>query len=371
MNSTDPIRTDGRDVDTAIAILEGEAAQQEATHPDRHLKQIAPEAWGQVPGTAAADVTYYDRPMLKPPVWSIDIPMYYFLGGAAGAALTLGAALQLVSRRERNELRRLSSMCHWTGIIGSTAGAAFLIHDLGRPSRFLYMLRVFRPTSPMNMGTWILSAAAPSGIMTGLLLNRPGFLGKVGEVTGYISGVFGAALACYTGVLVSNTAVPVWHESRRWMPVLFGSSGAAAAVSLMDLFYDNEEGCRVTRKFGTAARIAEVTAGCKMEQAASAIPKVGEPFRRGRSGVLWQTAKALSVASLVVSLMPGRSRTKIRAAGILGAAGSLCLRFAVHAMGDKSARDPRTAFHQQRAVQRSSAAEAAPIAAIPTANQAT
>ncbi len=115
--------------------------------------------------------------MLKQSVWSIDIPIYYFLGGTAGAALTLGAAIQLVSPRGRHPLRRLSAICHWIGIAGSTAGAAFLIHDLGRPSRFLYMMRVFRPASPMNMGVWILAGAAPTAIATGLLVNRRGLWG--------------------------------------------------------------------------------------------------------------------------------------------------------------------------------------------------
>jgi hypothetical protein len=240
-------------------------------------------------------------------------------------------------------LRRLSELCHWTGIVGSTAGAAFLIHDLGRPSRFLYMLRVFRPTSPMNMGTWILSAAAPSGILAGLLLNRPGLLGVVGEVAGYISGVFGAALAGYTGVLVSNTAVPVWNEPRRWLPVLFTASGAAAAASLVDMFSDNEAGRRVTRAFGGAARVMELAASHKVEESARRIPRIAEPFRRGRPALLWRAAKALTAASLVLSL----SR-KTRAAGVLGAAGSLLLRFAVHSLGNASAADPRASFHQQR-----------------------
>ena len=143
--------------------------------------ELTPEPWDGVPQMTETDTTYYERPMLKQSVWSIDIPLYYFLGGAAGAALCLGAAIQLVASRNDRELRRLSSVCHWTGIIGSTAGAGFLIHDLGRPSRFLYMLRVFRPTSPMNMGAWILSGAAPTAIATGLFLNRRGLPGKLGK----------------------------------------------------------------------------------------------------------------------------------------------------------------------------------------------
>ena len=218
-NTVDPVTTDGRDIDPRIGTLSGEASHQITSTRDPHIARIAQPAWNQVPGVSD-DPTYYERPMLKESIWSIDIPIYYFLGGAAGGALTLGAAAQLVNDPD---LRQFSAHCHWIGILGSTAGAGFLIHDLGRPSRFLNMMRVFRPTSPMNMGAWILGGAAPTAIATGLFINRGGLLGLIGEVTGYLSGVFGAALATYTGVLVSNSAIPVWQEARRWMPVAAGT----------------------------------------------------------------------------------------------------------------------------------------------------
>ncbi len=240
----DPVETNGRDIDSTIAELSGEGSQQKTRGEDPHLMALAPMPWDRVPGTEAggADVTYYDRPMLKESVWSIDIPLYYFCGGAAGAAMTLGAAMQLAARggKYQRELRRLCTRSHWIGIIGSTAGAALLIHDLGRPMRFLHMLRVFRPTSPMNMGSWILAGAAPSAIVTGLLIDRGGLLGQIGEASGYASGVFGAALAGYTGVLVSNTVVPIWQDTGRWVPVLFIGSAAATAASILELFYDDK-----------------------------------------------------------------------------------------------------------------------------------
>ena len=349
-DSLDPVATDGRDVDSRLAMLQGEAAQQLALHDDERLKQIAPSAWERVPRITDTDTTYYDRPMLKESVWSIDIPIYYFLGGAAGAALTLGAAIQLASgtRRRERELRKASAACHWIGIIGSTAGAGFLIHDLGRPSRFLYMMRVFRPTSPMNMGVWVLAGAAPSAIATGLLLNRRGFLGTIGEVAGYVSGIFGAALAGYTGVLVSSTAIPIWQQSRRWLPALFIASSASTAASIIDIISGNRAAGAIARSFGTAGRVAEIVASLNVEHSASATPKVGEPFTHGAPGFLWRAAGALTAASLVISLLSGKSRNKTRVAGVLGAAGSLCLRFAVHYLGDASARDPRASFHQQR-----------------------
>ena len=337
---------DGRDVDTTLATLDGEAAQQEVKRDDRHLASIAPSPWQSVPGIAGPDSTYYDRPMLKQSVWSIDIPIYYFLGGTAGAAMTMGAAIQLLSPRGTHPLRQISAICHWTGILGSTAGAAFLIHDLGRPGRFLYMMRVFRPTSPMNIGAWILGGAAPTAILTGLLINRRGLAGAIGEAAGYLSGIFGAALAGYTGVLVSNSAIPIWQQSRRWVPPMFVASSAASAASVIDLLSSDKRARSVTRAFGTAGRIAEIAATKQVERAASAIPKVGEPLHRGGSALLWKIATALTTASLGASFVRGR-KPRI-AAGLLGIAGSLCLRFAVHYATNASARDPRAAFHQQR-----------------------
>jgi formate-dependent nitrite reductase membrane component NrfD len=348
-DTIDPVTTDWRDVDTAIATLDGEGAQQRANSDDEHLKRLAPAPWDRVPAITDADTTYYDRPLLKPSVWSVDIPIYYFLGGTAGAALTLGASIQLLSTPGKHPMPRLSELCHWTGIIGSTAGAAFLIHDLGRPSRFLYMMRVFRPTSPMNMGAWILGGAAPTAIATGLFINRRGPLGLLGEAAGYASGLFGAALAGYTGVLVSNSAIPLWQEARRWVPVMFVASSGSAAASIIAMFSNDERSCRAIRIFGTAARIVEIAATKQVERAASAIPKVAEPLRRGGPAILWKAATGLTVASLAFSLSPIRGRKKTIAAGLLGAAGSLCLRFAVHYLSNASARDPRASFHQQRA----------------------
>lgn len=347
-DTIDPVTTDGRDVDPMIATMRGEGAQQEASNDDRHLAAIAPSPWQQIPSANYAGTTYYDRPLLKKSVWGIDIPLYYFLGGAAGAALTLGAAIQLVSPRGRHPLRKLSAICHWTGIIGSTAGAGLLVHDLGRPSRFLYMMRVFRPTSPMNMGVWILSGAAPTAIATGLLVNRRGLAGRIGEVTGYLSGIFGAALAGYTGVLVSNSSIPVWQESRRWVPAMFMASSAATAASVIDVIAHDNCARTVTRVFGTAGRLAEIVAAAKVEHAASRIPTVAQPMRQGATALLWRAASGLTALGLAASLIPGRRRRWGIAAGVLSMAGSLCLRFAVHYIGNASAHDPRAAFQQQR-----------------------
>jgi formate-dependent nitrite reductase membrane component NrfD len=185
-----------------------------------------------------------------------------------------------------------------------------------------------------------------AAIATGLFVNRPGLLGRIGEFTGFLAGLFGAALSGYTGVLVSNTAIPLWQQARRWVPVMFVASSATAAASVLDVIAGDGPGRPLVRIFGTAGRVVELAASQMVERAASEIPKVAEPLRRGGSAVWWRTAGVLTATSLLVSLFPGRQRRI--GAGILGIAGSLCLRFAVHYAGNASARDPRASFHQQR-----------------------
>ena len=335
---------DGRGIDTSIAILEGEASRQ------RSHENGFP-AWRPAAPVEDQAVTYYGQPLLKPPVWGIDIPLYYFVGGAAGAALALGAMIQIACRDPQctREFRKLSSTCHWIGIAGSTVGAFFLIHDLGRPARFLHMMRVFRPSSPMNMGAWILAGAAPSAITAGLLVNRGGRLGSIGDMAGYVSGFFGANLAGYTGVLVSTTAIPIWQQARRWMPVLFMASAISSAAGIIDLFAEGRRGARIVQIYGSIGRAAELAAARMVENTVAQTPRVADPLRSGRSGLLWKASGALTAASLVLALIPGHSR-KVRAvAGTLSIAGSLCLRFAVHYGSDASARDARASFDHQRA----------------------
>lgn len=344
-DSVDPIVTDGRDIDPELAELSGEAGGQTAGLTDRHLQKVA-QTWEKIPAPLESDPTYYDRPVLKAPVWSWEVPLYYYTGGAAGACLVLGAAAQL---DHSGALNRMIRRCHWAGIIGSSMSGILLIDDLGKPSRFLNMLRVFRPTSPMNMGVWILSGAAPTAITAGIFLRRSGFWRFIGESSGFASGLFGMGLATYTGVLVGNSAIPVWQASRRILPVLFGASAMASAGSLFNLFSDDPRERRITHTFGTVGRIAELTAGIVMEKQASRLPGVGRPLRSGLSGFLWRAATVLTAASLITSLLPKSTRKKRVVAGVLGTAGSLALRYAVHTAGTASARDPRATFHSQRA----------------------
>lgn len=345
-DSGDPFRTDGRDIDTEVAELSAEAADQHASgSADKHLSREM-EEWRQLPMPKPADPAYYNVPMLNPPVWEWAIPTYYYVGGLTGAALVLGAAAQIGDSRNREKLIR---SCRWIGLTGAAVSGSLLIYDLGVPSRFINMLRVFRPTSVMNMGAWILSGAGGTAFLSLVFGGRRNWLGAIGDICGGAAGIFGAGLATYTGVLTGNTAVPVWQASRKLLPVLFGTSAMSSVGALFDLTIENAEERRLTKIFGTAGQIAELVSSIALEKTASVVPRVGRPLKRGFSGFLWRTAIVLTGAGLVLGLIPKPSRSRRLAAGVIGTLGSALMRASIEQVGVASARDARASFQQQRA----------------------
>lgn len=344
-DSGDPFRTDGRDIDTEVAQLSAEAADQKASGAaDKHIRQEM-ELWRQLPMPQQGDPAYYDVPMLNPPVWEWAIPTYYYVGGLTGAALVLSAAAQIGETRGREKLIR---RCRWIGLTGAAVSGGLLIYDLGVPWRFINMLRVFRPTSVMNIGAWILSGTAGTASLSLFLGGRRNFLGTIGQICGYAAGIFGAGLATYTGVLTGNTAVPVWQASRRWLPVLFGTSAMSSVGALFELTIENAEERRLTKIFGAAGQIAELASAIVMEKQAAVVPRVARPLKKGLSGFLWRTAMVLTGAGLVLGLIPKPSRSRRLAAGVIGTLGSALMRASVEHMGVASARDARASFQQQR-----------------------
>jgi formate-dependent nitrite reductase membrane component NrfD len=343
--SADPVDRDGRDIDPEVGRLSGEGASQvAAASTDKHVKEMS-AAWEHRAEPASDDPTYYERPMLHESVWTWAVPLYYYVGGLSGASMALGAAAALNRAQAFDDLVQ---RCHIIGLAGTVVSGGLLIYDLGRPSRFLNMLRVFRPTSPMNMGAWILTATGGTAFVTVVLRDQRGVLGSIGEAFGFISGLFGLGLATYTGVLIANTAVPAWQASRKSLPVLFGASAVASLGCAFDVFGERVAGSRIPHAFGIVGRAAEVGAGIYTEHEASAVSRVGRPLKQGWSGVLWRTSALLMATSLGLALLPTRTRKRRVWSGVLGSVASLLMRFSVEAAGKASARDPRASFYGQR-----------------------
>lgn len=336
---------DGRNIDPNAGALSGEAADQAALDTSKAIALRA-QSFPYVPSRQSRESpAYYDHPMLKQPVWIWSIPAYFYAGGVAGVGATLGAAAQLVAPRT---MRSLIVRSRWVATVGGAVSAALLVHDLGRPERFLNMLRVFRISSPMSMGSWILAVFSSSAGTAAVLPFGPRPLRPLANFFGLVAGVFGLGLSGYTGVLISQTAVPVWQTSYRITPVLFLASGAASAASFFEFFTLNAGEASAVERFGALGKIIELAATFALEAEANRINRVGRPLKTGFSGFLWQTAKALTISSMILSVLPGKSRPKRIIAGVLGSAAGLCLRFGIFYAGKTSARDPRASFAQQR-----------------------
>jgi hypothetical protein len=296
-------------------------------------------AAGEVAMVDEAEFTsYYGRPIIKPPVWKTpDVPLYLFLGGAAGSSSILAALADVSGRPSLTRVGRLVAGG------GSIASVGFLIHDLGRPERFLHMLRVFKPTSPLSVGTYILSpfsAAAGATAAVELL----GWFPRLKRFGGVVSALFGGPMATYTAVLLANTAVPSWHAAHDQLPFVFAGSAMAAGGGLTMIFTPVDE-AGPSRKMAVTGAAVELAVMHKVENDHGIV---SEPYHEGRAGKLLRAAKACTAAGAGLTVLAGRTRLGAVASGTLLAAGSLLTRFGVFDAGMVSARDPKYTVIPQR-----------------------
>lgn len=290
--------------------------------------------------------SYYGRPIIKEPTWEADIPAYLFLGGLMAGSSLLGAGADLTGRPALRKLARLTAA---TALTGSFAA---LVHDLGKPSRFHHMLRVAKPTSPMSVGTWILTVygplaglAAASEFAGALPLPRWARLALrgSGRPAGLLAAAVAPAVASYTSVLVADTAVPSWHEAYRELPFVFVGSAAAAAggVGLMAPLHDSAP----ARMLAVGGMALEALAGLRMETVHGVV---SEPYKKGKGGRLLKIARALNLGGGWLAIAGSRNRPMSALAGAAFVAGSVCTRFAVFEAGLQSARDPKYTVVPQR-----------------------
>lgn len=305
------------------------------------LKVIGTRPQGAPFPQATPERGYYEIPLLKQPPWTWEIPLYFFVGGAAGASAVIGAIADYTGAD-----RELVRHARWIAAAGSVISPALLIADLGRPERFLTMLRVFKPQSPMSVGVWTLlgfSSAAAAAAFAGFLSDRygPSLPLRVLENAGQAASLaFGLPFSNYTGVLIGATAIPVWNRNAADLPLHFAASGVGAAVGILELMGHRKS--RALQALGLGAAIFESFEGLRIE---SRSQRPLDPLKYGASGLVTRAGGALSgpIPALlrVASLFGGKRRSDSlrRWAAWSAIAGSLITRFAwIHA-GHVSARD--------------------------------
>lgn len=284
-------------------------------------------------------MSYYGRPVIKEPTWRWYIGAYLFVGGLAGASAPLALAARV---RKNDALARAALGAAFAGVVISPV---LLIADLRDPKRFLNMLRFFKVTSPMSVGSWLLSLF---GTTVGLaaVSEATGIAKPVGRTAEIVAALAGPALATYTAALLADTAVPAWHDALVELPFVFAGGAVASAASCAMLVTAPRDAALARR----LAVVGVVVEFAMLERMRTALgPLVAEPFRLGRAGVLTNAARLATVASIAL-VWPARSNVRAaRAAGLLGLIAACCERFAIFEAGKASARDPKYTLEPQRA----------------------
>jgi len=299
--------------------------------------------------------SYYNLPVLKEPTWTWEVPLYFFVGGIAGVSSVIALAAELF-----HGPARLIRVALWIALAGAAICPVLLVSDLGRPSRFLNMLRVFKWRSPMSMGSWILVAFSGCAFLAlaGNELPYAGYsnglltaLRWVGEFSAAMTGLL---LASYTGVLVGATAIPVWNQHRRLLPAHFLASGLGGSAAILELF-----GFLIpaTQLMGFAAAGIETLVGLVLELRHGVAEA---PLHRGRSGWTMRVAGTLEgPIALIVRILWGGTSIGRDAAAICFLVGALSSRYAWIWAGRASARDPKALFALQHAAMKAREANAA------------
>ena len=275
---------------------------------EERLEQLRRNAQPMVPERG-----YYGLPFLKEPVWTWEVPAYFFVGGAAGAAAMVGAAAQLTGA-DRNLVRD----ARWVALAGSALSGPLLVGDLGRPERFLNMLRVFKPKSPMSVGAWTLTVFGT--FAGGAVL--AGRIRVIGDACGLVAAATGLVMATYTGVLIGATSIPAWADHASMLPIHFGTSALSSAVSMLELLGHDQSALNI---LGLVAAIAETVIGYQMGTEPTLAMKAG--------GVLSGPLPSL------LRIAGFRSKRLRRVAAGVSLLGSLVTRIAWVDAGKSSARN--------------------------------
>jgi hypothetical protein len=309
--------------------------------PDTDYAAARPEA-GELEGAArrmraGAPPEDVHGPIMKPPVWGWEIPLYFWFGGIASGSAFVALGCDLAGdHRSAVTARRVA-------LAALMPCPPLLVGDLGRPLRFAYMLRIFKPRSPMSTGSWCLATfgALGTGAVAADVVGRA----RVARALGAGTALAGAYLGSYTGVLLAATAVPLWSRSRLFLAPIFmataTATGAAAgrlALAAAGIGPDHPTN-RALTNVETGAMLAELGLSAVNQRR---LGPLAEPLRRGASGRLRRAAELGVAAGLGLSaLRPRLGPTAGHASSALYLAAGLAFRYAWVMAGRASASDDR------------------------------
>jgi Polysulphide reductase, NrfD len=328
---------------TQLTEAQLDALREEAARNGKvHGAGVSPSG-SPFPRIAAAE-SYPGSPVLKPPTWTWQVPLYFFAGGVGGFSAVIALAAHLSGGNA--ELGRAAL---WIALAAALVSPPLLIADLGRPARFMNMLRVFKLQSTMSVGAWTLvvfsTGAGLAVVFRELILAGYDnvFFSVLGWAAEFLAAASGVVLASYTSVLLGVTAIPVWSENRRLLPLHFVIAGLGSAACLLELL-----GFMVP----STQLIALVAAAIETLIAASIELRgryVDLPLREGSVGWMIRIAGIISgPLSLLVRIFSAHSSVGRTVAAVSFITGAVLSRFAWIAAGRESSRDSQALFQIQR-----------------------
>jgi hypothetical protein len=321
---------------------------------EKRLEELREQAWkdGVVPGKGV-DVAggpiprkpgYYGQAVVKPPVWTWQVPLYFFMGGIAGMSAVLASGAVIFHHID------LARAAMWVAVIaGAILSPILLIMDLGRPRLFLNMLRVFKHRSAMSMGAWILSlfgACVVPGLIALELHAHHIFAGSLDQLLRVAAGIFifgsaifGTLLATYTGVLIGATAIPAWFLHRTLLPIHFGTAGLGSAAAVLELL-----GHRIPALNFLGFYAAGVESALLIWLSIDKHGVADRAIHEHGSGWLIRIGEVLNGPLAIVLRLFGQ----VPFAAISFLVGALVSRFGWIAVGKVSGSDPEAVFASQR-----------------------
>jgi hypothetical protein len=299
---------------------------------------------GPIPHDAAAGSGYYGQPIVKPPVWTWQIGLYFFVGGSAGMSGVMALA-GLLTGRPIDFVRAALGVA----FAGAVISPFLLIADLGRPTRFLNMLRVFKWRSAMSMGVWTLLLFGGFAASAFLLTEVSGFLTPLGVspiaqrglalvlTTG--TALFGVVLATYTGVLLGATAIPAWSAHHRLLPFHFGVVALGSAAATLELL-----GFRMAALNAICLTVSAVETGVGGWIELSRQGATARALHEGAAGRLLRAAGLMTGPVALLLRLFGQ----VPIAAVCFLLGAVLSRYGWLAAGRSSAHDPEELLATQR-----------------------
>jgi hypothetical protein len=269
--------------------------------------------------------------MMKAPVWTWEVPLYFWTGGIASGAAFVALACDLAGDHQSAKVARLVSLA------ALAPSPPLLVMDLGRPERFYNMLRIVKTRSPMSMGAWALTVfgnLAAAAVGADRLGKR-----RTARALGGANAVVGGYLGSYTGVLLASTAVPVWARSRLFLGPIFVATATATGASAVRIAL-----LRLDADHPTRVALGQVQAGAMVAELALSQVNERRLGRHAAHGRTFTVAKWLTRAGLATQALRRRSLVP----SFLYLLAGLLFRYAWVQAGPASARDDRSVAEMGR-----------------------